>query len=403
MDISKAESQSNENKSLTRWRNLIAFWILGLCNNYGFTIVVSAAKDILHDQFNDGANSTWNDGENLRDCNQLSTGAMLLANILPCLIVKCTVPFMPFYVRLRITVCVVTSALGLLSISLGGTKFLTIFGVVLGSISTGLGEISILPYLHKYAKENITSWSSGTGASGIVAATAYTALKTILSTENTILVMLIVPIAQAIAFGLILVPPNDKLIVNADNEDKQQPPKKTILKKISLLPRLWIYYVPLGLVYFFEFFINMGMYELVQFDNIWLDSKAQYRWLHTVYQVGVFISRSSTTFITFDKIWPMTVFQFVNVLYFGVEVIYYVTPSIWIVFAITLWEGLLGGGAYVNTFCKMSDEIRPDDLRDSLGIVTFADALGITLASWAAIGVHPKICQMPRPTNRFQF
>lgn len=29
------------------WRNLIAFWILGLCNNYGYVVMLSAAHDIL--------------------------------------------------------------------------------------------------------------------------------------------------------------------------------------------------------------------------------------------------------------------------------------------------------------------------------------------------------------------
>lgn len=35
----------------TRWRNLIAFWILGLCNNYGYVVMLSAAHDILASKF----------------------------------------------------------------------------------------------------------------------------------------------------------------------------------------------------------------------------------------------------------------------------------------------------------------------------------------------------------------
>ena len=30
------------------WRNLLAFWVLGLCNNYGYVVMLSAAHDILH-------------------------------------------------------------------------------------------------------------------------------------------------------------------------------------------------------------------------------------------------------------------------------------------------------------------------------------------------------------------
>lgn len=30
-----------------RWRDLTAFWILGMCNNYGYVVMLSAAHDII--------------------------------------------------------------------------------------------------------------------------------------------------------------------------------------------------------------------------------------------------------------------------------------------------------------------------------------------------------------------
>jgi len=30
-----------------KWRNIVGFWILGLCNNYPYVIMLSAAFDIL--------------------------------------------------------------------------------------------------------------------------------------------------------------------------------------------------------------------------------------------------------------------------------------------------------------------------------------------------------------------
>lgn len=30
------------------WRNILSFWILGLCNNYGFVVMLSAAYDIIN-------------------------------------------------------------------------------------------------------------------------------------------------------------------------------------------------------------------------------------------------------------------------------------------------------------------------------------------------------------------
>lgn len=36
--------------SARTWRTLIAFWVLGLCNNYGYVVMLSAAKDIIAQQ-----------------------------------------------------------------------------------------------------------------------------------------------------------------------------------------------------------------------------------------------------------------------------------------------------------------------------------------------------------------
>lgn len=30
-----------------KWRNILSFWMLGLCNNYGFVVMLSAAYDII--------------------------------------------------------------------------------------------------------------------------------------------------------------------------------------------------------------------------------------------------------------------------------------------------------------------------------------------------------------------
>lgn len=30
-----------------RWRDLVAFWILGVCNNFGYVVMLSAAHDII--------------------------------------------------------------------------------------------------------------------------------------------------------------------------------------------------------------------------------------------------------------------------------------------------------------------------------------------------------------------
>lgn len=137
----------------------------------------------------------------------------------------------------------------------------------------------------------------------------------------------------------------------------------------------------------------------MNYENIFLDKSSQYRWLQVDYQIGVFISRSSVNVFQLKKIWLMSIFQFINVVYFLIESIFYVTPNIWIVFAVVLWEGLLGGGAYVNTFYRMSKEIPRNRQVYAMAIVAQADSLGIAVAGLISIPVHNAICGLAAPNR----
>lgn len=41
-----AKAAANEERPM-RMRDLVGFWILGLCNNYGYVVMLSGAHDIL--------------------------------------------------------------------------------------------------------------------------------------------------------------------------------------------------------------------------------------------------------------------------------------------------------------------------------------------------------------------
>lgn len=93
----------------------------------------------------------------------------------------------------------------------------------------------------------------------------------------------------------------------------------------------------------------------------------------------------------------MSVFQFFNVMIFVFEIIYFFMPSIWIIFAVVLWEGLLGGGAYVNTFYRMSKDVPVSRRKFALGIVPIADSIGIAFAGALSIPAHNALCRLPVP------
>lgn len=77
------------------WRDLTAYWLLGLTNNYGYVVMLSAAHDIIKQFETEDDGSVHND----RQCNIVSTGAILLADVIPSLMVKIVAPYIPFWVK----------------------------------------------------------------------------------------------------------------------------------------------------------------------------------------------------------------------------------------------------------------------------------------------------------------
>ena len=57
-------------------------------------------------------------------------------------------------------------------------------------------------------------------------------------------------------------------------------------------------------------------------------------------------------------------------------------PSIWIAFILILWEGLLGGGCYVNAFNQVIIDLPKKDHEWTIAFVSIADSIGISLAGF---------------------
>lgn len=64
--------------------------------------------------------------------------------------------------------------------------------------------------------------------------------------------------------------------------------------------------------------------------------------------------------------------QVVNAVLLLLAVRFLFLPSAWLVFAVILYEGLLGGAAYVNTFYFISKEVSSRILNLSLVTTTLA-------------------------------
>lgn len=47
-DEALLETARNDRRShRSKWRNIVGFWMLGMCNNYGYVVMLTAAFDII--------------------------------------------------------------------------------------------------------------------------------------------------------------------------------------------------------------------------------------------------------------------------------------------------------------------------------------------------------------------
>ncbi|KAI0232056.1 Battenin [Lamellibrachia satsuma] len=402
-------------------RNLAAFWILGLCNNFAYVVMLSAAKDILSKTDHNGThNATMtmglDDGDNVYGghrvpkCNHIGTGAILLADILPTLLVKMTgslyIQFLPYSVR--VILVVMFAVISLPVVSLSPVISISLLGVVFASLSGGLGELAFLGLMSHFNRNCVSTWSSGTGGAGLFGSLSYAGMTSAgLSPRVSLLVVLVVPGAMAASYFLLLVKPRavtmkanrkvneeDKELIVDENHPKDVVKQMSIKEKVIIIKSLLPYMIPLALVYFAEYTINQALFELVQFPSTWLSFSQQYRWYQVLYQVGVFASRSSVNLIRIKQLWLLPVLQFVNLGVILLHVLFNFIPSVWIMFGLILFEGVLGGAAYVNTFYNIVNQEPPDRKEFSMGVVSIADAAGIAVAGAVAVPLHNFLCTL---------
>lgn len=66
--------------------------------------------------------------------------------------------------------------------------------------------------------------------------------------------------------------------------------------------------------------------------------------------------------------------------------------SVYIVFAIIFWEGLLGGLVFVNTYHQIIDNVPAEDREFSLGVTSVSESGGVCIAGFLSIVVETVLC-----------
>ncbi|KAK4468632.1 hypothetical protein MN116_007819 [Schistosoma mekongi] len=172
----------------------------------------------------------------------------------------------------------------------------------------------------------------------------------------------------------------------------QQQPTWTV--KLQLLKAMICSLFFLSSVYFFEYLINQSLFELLYFQNTSLTSPEQYRWYQVLYQLGVFLSRSSVNLIHLTTTWLMPLLQGTNFVICLLQVIYGFIPYIWIIFIVIFYEGCLGGLTYVNTFYNIIQKTSPIYREYAMAMAAVSDSIGVAGAGILAIPLHNWLCNI---------
>lgn len=153
--------------------------------------------------------------------------------------------------------------------------------------------------------------------------------------------------------------------------------------------------LPLLLVYIAEYTINQGVTPTLLFPLSTTPFK-HYRSFYPVYaslyQAGVFVSRSSTPFIRIHNLYLLCLFQVLNLIVLILQSLFDFLPNVWCVFTIVFWEGLLGGAVYVNTFAEIGEKVRVEDREFSLGATSVSDSAGICVAGFLSMALEKALC-----------
>ncbi|KAF2172874.1 hypothetical protein M409DRAFT_62541 [Zasmidium cellare ATCC 36951] len=404
-------------------RVCIAFWLFGLVNNCFYVILLTAALDLV------GAG--------------IPKATVLLASIIPGLSTKIVTPYIidliPY--SLRITILAALSASGMLAVALSpddtDARSLAgkIAGIVLANISSGAGEVNFLSLTHFYGHFSLAAWGSGTGGAGLIGAGVYTLATTTLgfSVRGTLLSSILLSVVMLVSYFILLplgplkgAQKNRMEYHQIETDDAEtpghessglleQPPERSIspayqhnqssvkqamsdlkVKLIRARSLVVPYMVPLFLVYLAEYTINQGVAPTLLFpldESPFKHFRAFYPTYGTIYQLGVFISRSSLPFIRIRSLYVPTLLQVLNLVALTAHALWPFVPTVWFVFVIIFWEGLLGGLVYVSTFAAIREEVPEAEREFSLGAATVSDSAGIFCAGLLGAGMETALCR----------
>ena len=170
----------------------------------------------------------------------------------------------------------------------------------------------------------------------------------------------------------------------------------SVLARLKLTLSLWPFMIPLFAVYAAEYACQSGTWTSMGFP---VESESARRIFYTranwLYQMGVFLSRSSGTLFTVSRLmlWVMPGLQIVNLVFFYWTAQMSPTPFWYnplVMYGLALWTGLLGGAVYVHGYRRVIADVAPVHCEFALATVSLAESLGVLVAD--VVGLFLQAC-----------
>ena len=153
--------------------------------------------------------------------------------------------------------------------------------------------------------------------------------------------------------------------------------------------------LPLFLVYIAEYTINQGIAPVLLFpveESPFTELRDFYPMYGFLYQLGVFVSRTSIAWVRVRQLYLPSFLQVGNVVLLALHALFDFLPNVYVVFLVVFWEGLLGGAVYVNTFADIMEEVPPADREFSLSATSVSDSAGICVAGFLGMAMEVWLC-----------
>jgi battenin len=180
---------------------------------------------------------------------------------------------------------------------------LKLFGIVLSSASSGLGEVTFISLTHHYHPSSVNAFSSGTGGAGLLAALFYVFCTTLLqlSLSTTLAICSLPVLTLWLAYKLLPSPHIEPTYVAVAHSTPTE--NRRALLKVPLLnwamgnpidrnshrciqPLILQYVSPVAITYLAQYLINQGINPTIYFSDAPFSERDHYVLYQALYQVS---------------------------------------------------------------------------------------------------------------------